>query len=154
MQSTLSRRAFIQNSTLVLGGLASGSRLLAAESASPRLRVGLMTDIHYADKPTRGSRHYQDSLAKLGEAVAHFNDEKPAFVTTLGDLIDSGDDFEKEVAHVQTVERVLNRLRCERHYVLGNHCVDGLTKGEFIENTALDQPHVAFDAGGFRFIIL
>jgi len=150
-----SRRAFLQGAGLVLGGLALGVPLRAEEAgAKPVLRVGLLTDVHHADKETRGTRHYRDSLDKLREAIGVFNDQAPDFVAHLGDLIDSGSDLDQEMKNLTTVEAVLDTLACERHYVLGNHCVDGLTKDEFLEHTALDAAHYAFERGGIRFVVL
>lgn len=150
-----SRRAFMQGTALVLGGLATNPRLLAETPGDkPRLQVGLVTDIHHADKEERINRYYRHSLDKLTEAIDLFNDREPAFVAQLGDLIDAADSVEKEIEHITGVEKVWDRLRCERHYVIGNHCVDILKKEEFTENTPLHTPHYAFDRQGIRFITL
>ena len=80
----ITRRAFLQNSTLCLAGF---SGLQAADSeAKALLKVGLMTDLHYADKPPTKTRFYREALAKLDEAVEVMNREKPALVVELGDL--------------------------------------------------------------------
>jgi len=151
----LSRRAFLQGSALVLGGLGAAPHLLAAEGgAQSVLRIALLTDVHHADKDTRGSRHYRDSLDKLREAIGVYNAAPPDFAVHLGDLIDSGESVEKELVNLDTVEAVLEELSCPRHYVLGNHCVDGLTKSEYLEHTAMDAAHLAFDHGGLRFVTL
>ncbi len=149
----LSRRAFLQGTALVLGGLAAGPRLQAAEpQIEPTLRVGLVTDVHYADKSTRINRYYRDSLDKLSEAIDVFNEDPPDFAVHLGDLIDAGETVEEELRHLNAIEEVFSRLACTRHYVLGNHCVDGLTKNEFLAGTPMDAEHYCFDAKGFRFI--
>ena len=44
----LTRCAFIENSTLFLAAASLGS------AAQPKLRIGLVTDLHYADKPPAG----------------------------------------------------------------------------------------------------
>ena len=61
-----------------------------AES-KPLVRVGLVTDLHHADKDPRGSRHYRESLGKLDEAKKLFTEFDPDFVVELGDLIDAAD---------------------------------------------------------------
>lgn len=40
-----------------------------AVDSSPKLRFGMVTDPHYADVDTRGSRYYRQSLAKMKESV-------------------------------------------------------------------------------------
>lgn len=151
--SALTRRDFLRGAALIIAASAGTARA-AEPGAKPVLTAGLLTDVHHANKDTRGSRHYRDSLGKLREAVDFFNAQRPAFVAHLGDLIDAGEDIEQEHKHLEQVEAVLARLEPERRYVLGNHCVDGLTKEEFLAQTPLDRPYDAFERAGIRFITL
>ena len=148
----LSRRAFLQNSTLCLAGF---SGLQAANSnAKPLIKVGLMTDLHYADKPPTKTRFYREALAKLDEAVEVMNREKPALVVELGDFIDQADSVDREIEWLKTMESHFARLSMPRHYVLGNHCVGTLTKQEFAANTKASGSFESFEAGGVTFVIL
>ena len=147
-----SRRAFLQNSTLCLAGF---SGLQAADSdAKPLIKVGLMTDLHYADKPPTKTRFYREALAKLDEAVEVMNREKPALVVELGDFIDQADSVDREIEWLRTMESHFARLSMPRHYVLGNHCVGTLTKQEFAANTKASGSFESFEAGGVTFVIL
>lgn len=151
----IGRRAFLSGGTLVLGSAAwPGGRVLAAETESPVLRVGLMTDLHYAEKPTWGSRHYRQSLAKIKEAVRKLNDRRVDLAVELGDLIDGGSEREEELAFLRTVDEQFARCEAERHYVLGNHCLAGFTKEEFIAQSGARRPHYGFDRAGYHFVIL
>ena len=154
-QVPFSRRLFLHQGTLCLAGLAAG-RLLAAEAgAKPLLRVGLMTDLHYGDKPPKRTRFYREALGKLNEAVAFMNREKPACVVELGDLIDQASDLDQEREWLAVAERHYAKLAMPRHYVLGNHCVATLTKAEFAAHTAASPDgHASFEIGGVRFILL
>lgn len=151
---TSSRRAFLQHSTLCLAGLGAGSILAADEAAKPLLRVGLMTDLHYADKEPTKTRFYREALGKLDEAVAHFNRENPALVIELGDFIDQADSVEKEIEWLKTMEQHYAQLSMPRHYVMGNHCVGTLTKQEFAANTKTPGGHAAIEQNGVTFLIL
>jgi alkaline phosphatase len=42
----------------------------------------------------------------------------------------------------------------KKHYVLGNHCVVTLTKGEFLEGVGQEKSYYSFDEGGFHFVVL
>lgn len=148
------RRAFLQNSSLCLAGLGGGTFLAAEAAAAPLLRVGLMTDLHYADKEPARTRFYREALTKLDEAVQVMNREKPAFAVELGDFIDQADSVEKEVEWLKTMESRFARLSMPRHYVLGNHCVGTLTKQEFAAHTQASGSHESFEAGGVTFLIL
>jgi predicted phosphodiesterase len=151
----LSRRVFLKGSALILGGLAAGPRLKAGEEeASPVLRVGLVTDVHYADKDTGGSRYYRDSLQKLEEVINKFNAEPPDFAVHIGDLIDGVPTPEANLQNLKTVQNVLDGLECNHYYVLGNHCLDGLTKDEYLSHSAMESAHYGFTEGGFRFAVL
>lgn len=151
----LTRRAFLHHGSLCLAS-ASAAHLLAAEStARPLFRVGLMTDLHYADKAPTKTRFYREALDKLDEAVDHFNKEKPAFVIELGDFIDKAATMEQELEWLGTIEKRFARLSMPRHYVLGNHCVTTLTKEEFAAHTGMSKtPHYAFEEAGVTFLVL
>jgi alkaline phosphatase len=167
MSPPLSRRHFLVDGTLILAAAGAawsrGERVLAAEvllgqsSARPVVRFGVVTDVHYADKPPAGTRFYRDSLPKMEAAVAALNDAAHvdatglAFGAMLGDFVDSAgatvsyESVARELGYVRTIEAAWAKLATERHYVLGNHCVDTLTKTEFQEHTAAREAPYAFD---------
>jgi len=157
----LTRRRFLKRAGAGFGLSAAG--LLAAsdglgagdEGADP-LTFGLVTDVHYADLPPRGSRHYRDSLAKLDQAVRTFNRRKVSFVVELGDLIDAGPSKAEEIENLRTIDKVYQGFRGPRYYVLGNHCVNTLTKDEFLAHSAarIKESFYSFDFGPFHFVVL
>lgn len=149
----LSRRAFVRGGSLFLLG-AAATELLAVEQARPKIRVGIVTDLHHADKPPNGSRHYRDTLTKLAEAAKQFTEDKPDFVVELGDFIDAANSVEAEQGYLQQVSNVFNTIPGPKHYVLGNHCVDMLTKDEFLAGVGKKDSFYSFDAGGFHFVVL
>lgn len=152
--SSISRRVFIQRSTLCLAGFGAGRLLAADAEARPLFRTGLMTDLHYADKEPTKTRFYREALAKLDEAVDFMNREKPALVVELGDFIDQADSVERAIEWLKTMELHFAKLTMPRHYVLGNHCVGTLTKQEFAANTKAPGGHAAFEEKGVTFLIL
>jgi alkaline phosphatase len=155
-EAVLSRRAFIQQGTLVLGAAAFGGALRPGLAAlpPPALRFGLLTDVHYADLPSSKTRCYRESLEKTRTAVAGFNAAKADFAVELGDLIDAAPTVAGEIGHLKTIDAEYARFSGDRFYVLGNHCVWSLTKQQFMENTGMKQAHYAFDRAGFHFVVL
>jgi len=121
----------------------------------PVLRIGLLADPHYADKSDDENRCYRSSLDKVRQAVEHFNRAKADFAVELGDFIDSGDSIEQETAFVRRIETEFARFGGERYHVLGNHCVEMLTKNEFLRACRTRRPaYYSFDVRGFHFIVL
>ena len=53
-----------------------------------------------------------------------------------------------------TCNREFSAISKDRHYVLGNHCVDTLTKDEFLGGVEQPKSYYSFDRGGFHFVIL
>ncbi len=157
-KTPLGRRAFLQGGSLVLAAAVidfnSLNWLAADDSAEPSIRVGLVTDLHYADKPPAGSRHYRETLSKLLEASQRFADEKPQFVVELGDLIDAADTVDVERGYLRKVNALFAATSPDRHYVLGNHCVDMLTKDEFLGGVERPKSYYSFDRGGMHFVVL
>jgi len=151
---TLGRRAFLKNGILVLAAGSFLPKSLSGNEDSSRLRVGLITDLHYADKPTAGSRHYRETLSKLAEAASHFEKNKLSFLVELGDLIDAADSVETEQRYLKTINREFSAICKDRHYVLGNHCVDTLKKEEFLGQVGQKKSYYSFDRGDFHFVVL
>lgn len=152
----LSRRAWLREGTLVLAGsgVMTAAAAFAVPQAPPPLRIGLVADIHHADRDTAGSRHYRESLAKYAEAAQRFAAEGAALQIALGDSIDSAASLEAEKGHLQrVVERLAAGLR-PSHFVVGNHCVNYLTKREFLDIVGQEQSFYAFDQGGYHFVLL
>lgn len=151
----LTRRSLLKSSALILSAaiLDRLPQALRAES-TPALRIGLVTDIHYADRPHAGNRYYRESVAKLREGIDQFRTSSVHFTVELGDLIDEGATLEAEIGHLQTMEKEYARAGVERHYVLGNHCVWTLTKEQFYANCAARKSPYSFDRNGFHFVIL
>ena len=149
----LGRRAFLQHGTLLLTAASLDAAPLWADEQK-LVRVGLVTDLHHADKPPAGTRHYRETLGKLAEAAAQFEKDKPKFIVELGDLIDAADSVDTEQRYLKTINREFSAISKDRHYVLGNHCVDTLTKAEFLGGVEREKSFYSFDRGGFYFVVL
>lgn len=159
MTQKIGRRAFLQGSSLLLAAGTFGHSVSSAfgtQGALPNasLKVGLVTDLHYADKPKAGSRYYRESLSKLEEATAHFQKERVNFVVELGDFIDAAPEVETELGYLKTINSQFQKIKAERHYVLGNHCVETLTKEEFLGEVGQERSFYSFDRDGFHFVVL
>lgn len=147
----LGRRAFLQNGALLL--TAAGSGAVFADEAT-KLRIGLVTDLHYADKTSAGTRHYRESLRKLAEAAGQFQKDQIDLVVELGDLVDAADSVDTELTYLRTINKEFSAVSKDRHCVLGNHCVDTLTKAEFLGGVEQEKSYYSFDRAGFHFVVL
>ncbi len=150
----IGRRAFLKNGTLVLAAASLKTASLFAQDENAHLRVGLVTDLHYADRPPAGSRHYRETPDKLAEAAEQYAKDKPTLIVELGDFIDAADSVEAELGYLKTINRDFSAICKERHYVLGNHCVYTLTKQEFLDGVERKRSYYSFDSGEFHFIVL
>ena len=153
IQSSVNRRAFLYKSSLFLVGASYCGNILASD-AKPILRIGMVTDLHYADKPSAGERYYRETPKKLSEAVKQFEKDKPELIIELGDLIDAADSPDDEKAYLKSIAKEFAAIPCKQHYVLGNHCVWSLTKAEFLEIVGQKESYFSFDAAGYHFIVL
>jgi alkaline phosphatase len=52
------------------------------------------------------------------------------------------------------VDKEFAAVAKERHYVLGNHCVETLTKDEFLGGVGQKKSFYSFDSGGVHFVAL
>lgn len=152
--SSIQRRAFLRDGALVLSAGVASSALLKAEDEKLSVSFGMITDLHYADKPAAGSRYYRETPGKLAEAADRFAQQKPAFVVELGDFIDAAASVETELGYLKRINRDFAAISKNRHYVLGNHCVDMLTKDEFLGGVEREKSYYSFDSGGIHFVVL
>lgn len=148
------RRAFLKNGALVLTVASADASSVFGDEPKSALKVGLVTDLHYADKPPAGSRHYRETRDKLAEAAEHFGKHEPAFIVELGDFVDAADSVDTELAYLKRINQDFSAICKERHYVLGNHCVYTLTKQEFLEGVEQRKSYYSFDSGDFHFVVL
>ncbi len=89
--------------------------LSTAQQQSNSLTIGLIADIQYADKPSKGTRFYRESLSKLDHCVETLNTHKTNFNIVFGDLVDEGP------KDLKPIEDRLNQLDSAHYTILGNH---------------------------------
>ncbi len=114
----ISRRTFLKAAA---GSLAANSLY----SARSPLRFGVVTDVHYADRPRAGTRYYRLGLSKLAAVVNLMNSEGVGFLVELGDFKDEDVNPSEEgtLAFLRSIERnlpalsraALSRARQSRH---------------------------------------
>jgi manganese-dependent ADP-ribose/CDP-alcohol diphosphatase len=117
---------------------------------------GIMADIQYADKETRGKRFYRGSHKNLESTVQILNEKKLDFIVQLGDIIDGNDSLAQTQTELKQILEIFNQFKYPRYHIVGNHC---LTAGdEFLKNQlGLKQFYYDFTfptAQGWRFIVL
>jgi predicted phosphodiesterase len=125
------------------------------------VRFGIVTDCHYADADTVGTRYYRDSLDKLAECVEAMNGQQVDFLVELGDFKDQNAPpvEQKTQSYLRAVESVFRKFNGPTYHVLGNHDADSISKVQFlanIENTGINpsRSYYSFDFNGAHFVVL
>ncbi|TVQ06999.1 MAG: hypothetical protein EA359_00525 [Balneolaceae bacterium] len=150
----ITRRVFLKRSaTFMAAPLFAGSGLMPTSM----VRFGLLTDSHYADIETVGTRYYRESISKMEEFTELANDQNVDFVMHLGDFKNGAPDHNLD--HLKKIESVYARFRGPRFHVMGNHDMDRISKEDFlsvIDNTRIkqDRTYYTFDHGGVRIVVL
>jgi len=118
----------------------------------PILKIGLIADPQYANKPTAGSRYYKESCWKLKEALVTFNQSNVDFVQNLGDIID------KEWESYDSIIPVYQHLSpgIENYHLLGNHdfAIDSSHLPNLLETLSMPDYYYSYVRNGWRFIVL
>jgi len=141
--------------SLAIAWSASGSVFAADGSPQEKLfSFGIIADVQYGDKDTRGARHYREGLDKLKECVGELNKQELAFTIQLGDIIDGNK--EKTHSDLESVLEEYDKLTMPKYHVVGNHC---LTAGKNTLHQKLDLDKFYYDftipvAKGWRFVVL
>ncbi len=152
--ASLNRRAFLQHGTLLLTAASWQTRADNPADFVPVAQCGICTDLHFADKKSAGTRHYRETGQKLDEAAQEFARHPLSFIVELGDLIDAADSVQTEQKYLATINRQFSSVHQQRHYVLGNHCVDTLTKTEFLDTVEQSNSFYSFDINDIHFVVL
>ena len=142
----LSRRGFLSLSALGAAAVPLGFGAGAGAAAAP-FRFGVIADCQYADVDTSGTRHYRESVRKLREAVADFNDADLDFALHLGDFVD------RFAESFDDVVPIFQKLRMSKYHVLGNHDFQ-LPLGELLDTLRMPAPYHHFRRQGWRFVIV
>lgn len=157
----VTRRDFLRASGAALAALPMLRIGTARAGEAAVVRFGMVTDCHYADREPAGSRHYRQSLEKLGECVDFMNGQRLGFLIELGDMKDEAaqPDEAQTLVYLQEIERVFAGFGGPRYHVLGNHDMDSISKAQFmthVENTGIpaDQTHYSFDAASQHYVVL
>ncbi|MBT4484246.1 MAG: alkaline phosphatase [Candidatus Latescibacteria bacterium] len=147
--NNLSRRDFLSlgsSSSLLLSAVMTGCK-------NKEITFGIITDLHYADKESTGSRIYRDSGEKLRECIETITPLKPAFLIELGDFIDAADK-EAELGFLRNINSIFREFEGGCHHVIGNHDVATFTKDEFVRLIGMRGNYYSFDRDAFHFIVL
>ena len=73
---TLSRQTFLKAGGSAALLLSTGASLSCRNSRQKPLRVGLVSDTHYADRAPANNRYYRESISKFQECVDRMNEEQ------------------------------------------------------------------------------
>jgi len=161
----ISRRVFLKSSAASLAGLAVSP--LSYTLAAPRpntARIGILTDCHYADKDTSGSKYYRESDDKLSEFIRIMKKQEVDCLIEAGDFIDEDDYGDPQtIINLQTIEPIFQGSptphNIPTYHVLGNHDMSRLSKSEFltyITNTGINPnlTYYSFDINGLHLVVL
>lgn len=126
--------------------------LNSCADTEPILKIGLVADPQYANKPAAGTRYYKESLWKLREAIDSFNFYGVDFVQNLGDIIDTG--WGSYDAILPIYEMLDPEI--ENHQLLGNHdySVDSAYLQGLLQKLSMPHYYYSYSEKGWRFIVL
>lgn len=155
----MTRREFLKSAAMAAGSFYIGSVPGYPKGGSRKVKLsfGIVTDSHYADIDTYGTRYYRESATKMTECIELMNDKEVDFLIHLGDFKNGAP--ENNIEDLQHIESIYARFDGPRYHVLGNHDMDSNTKSQFqsvVENTGIgkDDTYYSFDRKGVHFIVL
>src|SRR5699024_12322743 len=116
----MDRKHFIK--TLAVLGITPQLSFSKKGSNSP-IRFGVISDLHYADRPPRGSRYFKDSLNKLGNYVEEMNRLNPDFILQLGDIKDEDEipNQQATIQYLKDMEKENSKYQEEQIHALEHH---------------------------------
>ena len=154
----LSRREYLNFSVFGLGLSKVNSLSI---NQKPKLKFGVVTDMHFADIDSKDNRYYRESLNKLKECMQIMTEQEIQFLIELGDFKDEDNPpDEKSTLHfLRTIEEEFQKGVKKTFHVLGNHDVDSISKSQFqaeITNTGIspESTFYSFIEEDIQFVVL
>lgn len=96
------------------------------------MKIGLFSDPHYSSQElTGGNRRNNLSLGKMRAALERFAAAGCDRVICLGDLTDTEDTKEKEIANMRQIAALFSDCPMPIHVIMGNHDAYVFTAEEF-----------------------
>lgn len=163
VHSGVSRRKAVQVITLASTSLVLGAGVLEPSFGAPKakLRFGIVTDSHYAERKPKGTRYFQGAKEKLEVCIQEFNSRALDFIIHLGDFKDQdvAADSSTTLDYLITIESVFQKFKGPKYHCVGNHDVDSITKEQFLQNapnTSIEsgKSYYSFDANNYHFVVL
>lgn len=153
----ISRREAFQLGALSTLTVLAAKGLPKSTLAPKELKIGFVTDVHYADASPSGTRFYKESLGKLNEAAAAWKKGGVDVIVENGDLIDSATkntSRDLEMGFLKEIDKVLKSVKKPVHYVFGNHCLVSMSKADFLATVGQKEPHHSTDKNGWHLVFL
>ena len=154
----LSRREYLNFSVFGLGLSKFNSLSI---NQKPKLKFGVVTDMHFADIDSKGNRYYRESLNKLKECMQIMKEQEIQFLIELGDFKDEDNppDENSTLHFLRSIEEEFQKGVKKTFHVLGNHDVDSISKSQFqaeITNTGIspESTFYSFIEEDIQFIVL
>ena len=169
-------RFSVFNSLLVsLSFLTSGTTAAEPAKTDKVFSIAAVADIQYADTDPRGAREPREGIARIKNAISHWNQRDLDWGVVLGDIIDWDDidygKFPRETIekkpkrwqHTRDILAAWDTLKVPNYKVLGNHDyyvpykdADGLSKPASVFRAFgfKDKAYYEFAHKGYRFIVL
>ena len=118
----------------------------------PVLRIGLVADPQYAEKPSTATRSYKQTLQKLKQAIDTFNKKDIDLVQNFGDIIDEG------WHNYDSILPIYKNLKSniEIYHLLGNHdfSVDSVHLKNLLHKLSMPNFYYSYEKSNWRFIVL
>lgn len=144
------RRFLVLSLKLSSATVLSGAEPLSSSESEPDLVFGVIADPQYADVPTKGTRFYRQSKAKLKVSIEALNQHPLDFAVTLGDVID------RDFINFQSMMDLYEGLTAPHRLVLGNHdfSVDDRDKKRVMAALGMKKSYYSEVRGNWRMIYL
>lgn len=156
----MNRRSFLKTAASGVILLAASPSLLSCTNKK-NIRFGIITDLHYSQRKSYGTRYFSQTMDKLKAALDVFNQSNLDFLIELGDFKDQDSEPQREatIAYLDEIEKVYQSFNGPVYHVLGNHDMDSISKEEFLQHTsnhgkADKKTYYSFVLNGVKFIVL
>ena len=122
------------------------------------LKIGLIADMHYAQRPNNSGRRYAETLQKAKQFYDVAMEEGADLIVQMGDLKDEapGGNRTQTINHLDDAVQLFQSFSVPVFHLLGNHDLDCISREDYAAKVG-GEPNdrfFSFDREGWRLVFL
>jgi len=122
------------------------------------LKIGLIADVHYAQRPNNSGKRYAETLQKVQRFYEAARNQGADLIVQMGDLKDEapGANRQQTISHLDEAFQLFRSFSVPVYYLLGNHDLDCISREDYAAKVGgeANDRYFSVDVEGWHLVFL